>query len=82
LEGVGEVFLGQGKYALEILKRSQLLDFKPLATIMVSNLKLTCDEDFDLVDPTLYRLLIRSLMYLVKTRPNICYADNAWPVYG
>eukprot|EP00253_Pinus_taeda_P001923 PITA_01923 len=30
-------------------------------------------EDKD-VDPTLYRQLIGSLMYLVNTRPNICYA--------
>eukprot|EP00253_Pinus_taeda_P024424 PITA_24424 len=32
-------------------------------------------EDKD-VDPTLYRQLIGSLMYLVNTRPNICYAVN------
>ncbi|XP_057826950.2 secreted RxLR effector protein 161-like [Cryptomeria japonica] len=30
----------------------------------------------DLVEPTRYRQLIGSLMYLVNTRPDICYAVN------
>ena len=34
----------------------------------------TCSKD---VDPTEYRQLIGSLMYLVHTRPNICYIVNA-----
>jgi hypothetical protein len=29
-----------------------------------------------LVDPTLYRQLIGSIMYLVNIKPNICYAMN------
>ena len=29
------------------------------------------------MDPTLYKQLIRSLMYLVNTRPDICFAVNA-----
>jgi hypothetical protein len=28
------------------------------------------------IDPHLYQQLIGSLMYLVKTRPDICYAVN------
>ena len=36
-------FLGQGKYAIEILKRFRMLDCKAMATPMASNLKLLCD---------------------------------------
>jgi hypothetical protein len=32
--------------------------------------------DFDPVDPSLYQQLIGSLMYLVNTRPDICFAIN------
>ncbi|XP_059067840.1 secreted RxLR effector protein 161-like [Cryptomeria japonica] len=34
--------------------------------------------DSQLADPTLYRQMIGSLMYLVNTRLNICYAMNAF----
>jgi hypothetical protein len=72
-QGVEEVFLVQKKYTLEILKIFQMLDYKPLATPMVSNMQLNCDEDFNLVDLTLCRQLIRFRMYLVNTKLNICY---------
>jgi hypothetical protein len=49
-----EVFLGQGKYAVEILKRFQMMDCKPMATPMVANLKSFVDFDSDLIDPSVY----------------------------
>jgi hypothetical protein len=53
-----------------------MLDCKSMATPMVSNLKKLSESssDSDLIDPTMYQQLIGSLMYLVNTRPNICYA--------
>eukprot|EP00253_Pinus_taeda_P014744 PITA_14744 len=72
----GEIFLGQGRYATEILKRFRMEDCRPMATPMITNgKKIDASEDKD-VDPTLYRQLIGSLMYLVNTRPDICYAVN------
>jgi hypothetical protein len=38
---------------VEILKRFQMLDCKPLATHMVSNLKLDVDLGLDLADPSI-----------------------------
>jgi hypothetical protein len=71
-----EIFLSQGKYTVEILKKFGMLNCKPMATPMVMNPKKLCvsSSDFDEIDPTLYRQLIGSLMYLVNTKPDICYA--------
>lgn len=33
----GEIFLGQGRYATEILKRFTMQDYKPMATPMITN---------------------------------------------
>jgi hypothetical protein len=43
---------------------------------MVTNLRKLHDSDTgsNLVDPTMYRQLIGSLMYMIHTRPDICYA--------
>ena len=73
LEGI---FLNQGKYAIEILKRFNMLKYKVMATPMDSNLKLLDDDSSELVDLTHYRQIIRSLMYLTNTSPYICFAMN------
>jgi hypothetical protein len=72
----GEIFLGQGKYVVDILRRFGMGDCKPMTTPMITNLKKLSASDSELVDPTLYRQLIGSLMYLVNTRPNICFVVN------
>jgi hypothetical protein len=66
-----EIFLSQGKYTVEILKKFGMLNCKPMATPMVMNLKKlsVSSSDSDEIDLTLYRQLIGSLMYLVNTRP-------------
>jgi hypothetical protein len=71
-----EILLGQGKYTVEILKRFGMMDCKSMATPIMINLKLLSDSSLDLVDPGMYRQLIGSLMYLVNTRSNICFAIN------
>ena len=43
---------------------------------MITNWKKLHASEGELVDPTLYRQLIGSLMYLVNTRPNLCFAVN------
>jgi hypothetical protein len=72
----GEIFLGQGKYAVEILRRFRMENCRSMATPMVTNLKKFITLDSELVDPRIYRQLIGSLIYLVNTRSNICFAEN------
>ena len=70
------IFLGQGKYAVEILKRFGMMDCKAMTTPMASNLKLLSDASSKAVDATMYRQMIGSLMYLTNMSPDICFAVN------
>ena len=70
------ISLGQGKYALEILKWFRMMDCKAMTTPVASNLKLLSDASSETIDATMYRQMIGSLMYLTNTRPNICFAVN------
>ena len=69
------IFLGQGKYVVEILKRFRMMDY--MTTPMASNMKLLSDASSETVDATMYRQMIGSLMYLTNMRPYICFAVNA-----
>jgi hypothetical protein len=70
------VRLIKGKYKVEILKKLGMTDYKSMPTTMVMNLKKMNEASSDSgeIDPHLYKQLIGSLMYLVNSRPNICYA--------
>ena len=67
------ILVSQGKYTIDILRRFGMMYCKSMATPMTLNLTKLCYEELDMVDPTMYRLLIGSLMYLVKIRPDICF---------
>jgi hypothetical protein len=75
---IDEIFLTQGKYTVEILKKFGMKDCKSIPTPMVMDLKKMNEASTDSgeIDPHLYRQLIGSLMYLVNTGPDICYAVN------
>jgi hypothetical protein len=71
-----EIFPSQGKYTVDILKKFRMIDCKSMPTRMLMNLKKLSESSSDSgeIDPHLYKQLIGSLMYLVNTRPEICYA--------
>ena len=69
LEGI---FLNQGKYAVEILKRFNMLECKAMDTPMDSNLKLLADDSSELVDVTHYRQIIGSLISIGIIRQDYC----------
>ena len=51
---VDGISLGQGKYAVEILKSFGMMDCKALTTPMASNLKLLSDASSEAVDARMY----------------------------
>ena len=63
-----EIFLSQGKYTIDILKRFEMLDCKSMATPMDANFKKLKEStsNSDMIYPTMYRQLIGSLMYLTN----------------
>jgi hypothetical protein len=72
----GEIFLAQGKYTVDVLKMFGMMDCKSMSTPMITNMWKLHDSDTcsDLMDPTMYRQLIRSLMYMIHNRLDIYYA--------
>lgn len=66
-QGPDEVYFGQAKHVIKMLKRFGMMDFKPLTTPMIRNLKRLMSSKSNPVDPSKYRQLIGLLMYLVKT---------------
>ena len=73
--------LSQGKYVVEILKRFRMMDCKSMTMLMTMNLKLFGDTTYETVDATLYMQMIGSLMYLMNTRLDICFAVNTLRQY-
>ena len=76
MQGDGELFVSQGKYANEILRRFRMESSKPMETPLVDNYRKEDATLGEVVEATAYRKLVGSLMYLVNTRPNIFYTIN------
>ena len=66
--------INQKKYAEDLLSLAHLIDSRILDTPMELNSKLHKDEGNHLPNPTIYKKLVGSLIYLTMTRPDISYA--------
>jgi len=66
------MLLSQRKYALDLLKKIEFLGCKPANTLMEANVDLWFDNSHTL-DPGRYEKLIRKLIYLTVTRPDITF---------
>ena len=53
-----------------------MMDCKAMATPMALNLKLLSDASSESVDAMMYRQMLGSLIYLMNTRPDICFVVN------
>jgi hypothetical protein len=58
-----------------------MLKCKSMNTPMETKLRLLVDTSSELVDATLYKQIIGSLMYLTNTRPDICFSVNTLSQY-
>ncbi|KAJ9536321.1 hypothetical protein OSB04_un000501 [Centaurea solstitialis] len=68
------IFINQGKYVHEMLKKFDLTSYTPMKTPMAPPLSLDKDSKGKPVDVTLYRGMIGSLLYLTASCPDIMYS--------
>jgi len=68
------IFIFQSKYVEELLKFFGMDDSKPMSTPMITKCKLSKDDDSPKEDQKRYRSMIRGLLYLTHTRPDIMNA--------
>nr|GEX86542.1 uncharacterized mitochondrial protein AtMg00810-like [Tanacetum cinerariifolium] len=68
-----KIFISQDKYVAEILKRFDFYSVRIASTLIETQKPLVKDKEATDMDVYLYRSMIRSLMYLTASRPDIMY---------
>nr|GEV04773.1 hypothetical protein [Tanacetum cinerariifolium] len=68
---LGDIFINQSKYALESLKKYGFESCDPVDTPMVEKSKLDEDKKGKVVDPSHYRGMIGTLLYLTASIPDL-----------
>ena len=67
------IMLSQRHYILNLLNKFGMTECKPVATPLDQNLKLDVESGTTECEPTFYRQLVGSLIYLTITRPDLSY---------
>ena len=67
------IFISQEKYVAEVLKRFNMQHIKAVVTPIVMGLKLRKEDNNKNFDPSLYKSIVGSLMYLTAMRPDIMH---------
>ena len=70
------IFVGQQKYATDIIQKFRMTNCKSADTPIAQGTKLSKQDVAPSVDPTLYKSLVGSLLYLTATRPDIMFATS------
>nr|GEY02754.1 hypothetical protein [Tanacetum cinerariifolium] len=79
------IFINQSKYALESLKKYDFESCDPVDTPMVEKSKLDEVREGKAIDPSHYRGMIGTLLYLTPSRPDLqfaicmCARYQTWP---
>nr|GEV75640.1 retrovirus-related Pol polyprotein from transposon TNT 1-94 [Tanacetum cinerariifolium] len=77
-----DIFINQSKYALESLKKYGFESCDPVDTPMVEKSKLDEDKELKAVDPSHYRGMIGTLLYLTASRPDLQFAIHMCARHG
>lgn len=75
------IFICQSKYAKDILKRFRMGNYKRVVTLIAIGTKLNKDDHGSDIDPTLFKQLVGSLMYLTATRPDIMFGVSLISIF-
>ena len=75
------IFISQEKYARNIVKKFGLDSKKHASNPMSSSTKLNVDSSGVEISPTLYRSIIKSLLYLTASRPDIAFSVGVCAKY-
>eukprot|EP00253_Pinus_taeda_P029617 PITA_29617 len=67
------IFISQEKYVNKVLDRFNMQECKAAITPTVIGLKLSKEDSSKDFDPSLYKSIVGSLMYLTATRPDIMF---------
>ena len=67
------IFISQAKYVNQVLERFNMQECKAAITPTVMGLKLSRDDSSKDFDPSSYKSIVGSLMYLTATRPDIMH---------
>jgi hypothetical protein len=68
------IWLLQRQYALNKLSKYGMTGYKPISIPLEQNVKLSADEGDLVEDTTMYRCIVRSLIYMTIIRPYLNYA--------
>ncbi|XP_027356834.1 uncharacterized protein LOC113866144 [Abrus precatorius] len=68
------IFMHQGKYVEDLLKKFNMFEFNMAVTPAKTRLVMSLKSEGEHVDATLYKQIVGSLRYLCNTRPNLAFS--------
>jgi hypothetical protein len=68
------IFVSQGKYIKDMLKKFGMVYAKGISTPMGTNGSLDSDRSGNMIDQKMYRSMIETLLYVTASRPNVMFS--------
>ena len=75
------MFISQRKYALDLLRKFKMDKSKVVSTPLVQNEKMSKVDKGEEVDPSYYRSLVGSLLYLTASRHDLMFVTSVLSRY-